>query len=339
MKRNKYDIDIYKHLAPEELLDYNQGILGSSEMYRLELHLNECSLCSDALEGMADVKNPKEVLSAINKEINPIEETTISITYWTIAASITLLALVGISYWFLSKPVNEPTLAINTPPLEILEEKPILDKTPAIIDSAEDILTEEPPVQTEETERTTVAVEHEKPKQQPIISRQEIEHPEATEDIISVEQVSGAVNNVAAIEEAMIKPIESDAEILAEVVEANPTNASKARKKESKAQSIPMKDQNEPIPTGGMPALKAYINQNLIYPQKAVDNKIKGTVILEVTINSDGSINNISVIKGIGFGCDAEAMRLISTGPSWTPKVENGTGVKASRQLKIKFKK
>ncbi|MDA0194841.1 MAG: energy transducer TonB [Bacteroidetes bacterium] len=62
---------------------------------------------------------------------------------------------------------------------------------------------------------------------------------------------------------------------------------------------------------GGKPALLEFIKSNLKYPQEALDNKIQGAVDLEYQVNGMGKIKEVKVIKGIGYGCDEEAVRLI----------------------------
>ena len=74
MKKNNNHTDIYTHLTQEELLEYNRGVLGNDEMYRLELHLNECELCSDALEGVEVIKQPEQILESINTQIIPSDK-------------------------------------------------------------------------------------------------------------------------------------------------------------------------------------------------------------------------------------------------------------------------
>ncbi|MCF6361604.1 MAG: TonB family protein, partial [Cyclobacteriaceae bacterium] len=174
-------------------------------------------------------------------------------------------------------------------------------------------------------------------KQKPLIPQKEIE---LTEPLVAVADISGDMakeeEDVSQLEEIVHEPASEDAGISAE---AQPVQSrARVAKKSRSSASVRLVDQKEPDPIGGMASLKSYINQNLAYPQEAIDNNIKGTVVLEVSINTDGSIAHITVSKGLGNGCDAEAMRLISTGPKWIPKVENGKAVKSSRQVKIKFK-
>ena len=88
---------------------------------------------------------------------------------------------------------------------------------------------------------------------------------------------------------------------------------------------------------GAEAALKAYLLKNLIYPAQAKKLGIKGQVIVRFTVNPDGSITNIKLVKTIGGGCDAEAIRLINKMPRWIPGKLSGKAVKTSVLLPIKF--
>lgn len=78
-------------------------------------------------------------------------------------------------------------------------------------------------------------------------------------------------------------------------------------KKEKKGNSFIKK----PYYEGGMKAMKTFIGQNLTYPQAAKEAKIEGTVHIRYTINYQGKVVAIKIISGIGYGCDAEAKRLV----------------------------
>lgn len=74
-----------------------------------------------------------------------------------------------------------------------------------------------------------------------------------------------------------------------------------------------------PFFPGEKEAFTRYIQNKLIYPEKAVKNNIEGTVEVAFTIARNGSVSNIKLLKGIGYGCDEEAIRVISNSPLWSP--------------------
>lgn len=82
-----------------------------------------------------------------------------------------------------------------------------------------------------------------------------------------------------------------------------------------------------PEPVGGLKAFYDYINANLKYPQEARDKKVEGRVHVTFVVGTDGSISNVQVSKGLGSGCDEEAIRLIQNAPKWTAGRQGGSPV------------
>ena len=89
---------------------------------------------------------------------------------------------------------------------------------------------------------------------------------------------------------------------------------------------------------GGRNAMYEFINQNLKYPEEALENKAEGQVIIGLLIAADGSLSNIHLSKGIGSGCDEEALRLVSIMPAWRPGLHNGKPVPVEFNLAVGFK-
>lgn len=94
----------------------------------------------------------------------------------------------------------------------------------------------------------------------------------------------------------------------------------------------------QPDPAGGMEGWMKYLGESLQYPAGARDKKIEGTVIIAFIINLDGTISDVEVIRGIGGGCDEEAMRVIENAPYWTPAQNDGKPVNCKMRLPIRFK-
>ncbi len=88
---------------------------------------------------------------------------------------------------------------------------------------------------------------------------------------------------------------------------------------------------------GGDQAVSEYLSENLQYPMTARENFIEGTVTVAFNVLKDGSISNITIMRGLGYGCDEEVIRVIESMPNWKPAVRNGEAVDASARLKIKF--
>ena len=89
---------------------------------------------------------------------------------------------------------------------------------------------------------------------------------------------------------------------------------------------------------GGENKLMEYIAKNLTYPQEARDKGIDGRVFVAMVIEKDGSVSNVKVLRGIGGGCDEEAVRVIKAMPKWKPGKMKGEAVRVRYQMPINFK-
>lgn len=88
---------------------------------------------------------------------------------------------------------------------------------------------------------------------------------------------------------------------------------------------------------GGMKALVTYLSENIQYPQEAKDKGIQGRVFINFVLDTDGSVTNAKLLRGIGGGCDEEAIRVVSAMPNWKPGMQRDTPVRVSYNLPIKF--
>jgi TonB family protein len=90
-------------------------------------------------------------------------------------------------------------------------------------------------------------------------------------------------------------------------------------------------------PVGGRRAFKKYLEEKLVYPRQALDNKIEGKVTIQFTVETTGKLTNFNVVKGIGYGCDDEVIRLIKQGPKWTAIKRNDEPVKGKVKVRMRF--
>jgi periplasmic protein TonB len=89
---------------------------------------------------------------------------------------------------------------------------------------------------------------------------------------------------------------------------------------------------------GGTDELLTLISKNIVYPEIARRAGVEGKVILGFVVERDGSITGINVIKGIGAGCDEEAIRVLKLVGNWLPGKQNGKAVRVSMIIPFVFK-
>lgn len=88
---------------------------------------------------------------------------------------------------------------------------------------------------------------------------------------------------------------------------------------------------------GGIEAFGKFLATNIRYPKAARDNNVQGRVIITFVVEEDGSLSNMKVVRGIGSGCDEEAVRVLSISPAWKPGIQNGKKVKVQYSVPVSF--
>ncbi|MBX2980064.1 MAG: TonB family protein [Flavobacteriales bacterium] len=88
---------------------------------------------------------------------------------------------------------------------------------------------------------------------------------------------------------------------------------------------------------GGQEALYRYLGSNIKYPEEALDAGISGTVYVTFVVNKEGEITDAKVLRGIGGGCDEEALRVVRAMPRWKPGIQRGKPVLVQYNLPIKY--
>jgi protein TonB len=89
---------------------------------------------------------------------------------------------------------------------------------------------------------------------------------------------------------------------------------------------------------GGDAKMYEYLGKNIKYPQIARESSIQGRVFVNFVVEPDGSVTNVKVLRGIGGGCDEEAMRVVKSMPKWKPGKQRGKAVRVSYTLPVVFK-
>ncbi len=89
---------------------------------------------------------------------------------------------------------------------------------------------------------------------------------------------------------------------------------------------------------GGDKALLKYLNENIRYPQIALENGISGKVVLKFVVNADGSVGDVVVLRGVDRVLDQEAIRVVKSMPKWSPGRQNGRAVRVYYNVPVDFR-
>jgi len=88
---------------------------------------------------------------------------------------------------------------------------------------------------------------------------------------------------------------------------------------------------------GGSEGFSKFISSNVKYPTEAKKNAVQGKVMISFVVEKDGSLSEIKTVKGIGSGCDEEAVKVMKLSPKWEPGMHNGKHVPVILTLPITF--
>lgn len=89
---------------------------------------------------------------------------------------------------------------------------------------------------------------------------------------------------------------------------------------------------------GGTAALNEYLKNNIRYPENCKRENIQGRVLVQFVVEADGKITSAQIVKSVNFSLDAEALRVISSMPIWTPGEQHGVAVRVKFTIPVNFK-
>ena len=360
-------------LKMETMQEYQKGGFSSKIRQDITAHINKCSFCHEALEGLTLIPNSLEqeaVLNSMkldidtnirNRKLNSIKKFNTREKYGIIAmaASILLLAGVFFIYNYLIKQDSE-LIAVESLSTKASKEK-AFSEFPAnrYMPSAEPLKTDQ-----DKPEITSKA------KMKPRVKNLDKINPPVseTEEKSIAGNIETRINTVEAlriysdtdssIEDLDIKQAEANNLSYAEAEIISPAIASSGKRKKvslreiSPTRSQPaLKSNEDKIIVGGVEAVTLpeffnekykdfddYIKANLKYPASALSGRIEAEVTVEFYVTLEGNIKNAKVIKGEGPEFDSEALRLIMNSPEWIPASYKGSKTDHKMTWIIHFK-
>lgn len=173
---------------------------------------------------------------------------------------------------------------------------------------------------TEVVEEEMVEITKQEQKPQPVEVPKQTTQIEIVKDDVEVEDkldINAEVDQTEVIEEYVAPEVEEE-----EIQEAE----------------IFMVVEEMPEFPGGVAKLGDYLAQNIKYPQMARESGVQGKVFITFVVEPDGHVSNVKVVRGIGAGCDEEAVRVIKNMPKWKPGKQRGKAVRVSYNVPVNFK-
>lgn len=165
------------------------------------------------------------------------------------------------------------------------------------------------------------------PTQQPPPPKPKLQHPEIVE-----------VPNEQEIQDEI--EIDLDVEVTDEtkIEEVTHIDLIEEEPEEEVVEEVFLVVEDQPEPKGGIASFYEYLSENIRYPDEARRIGISGRVFVEFVVDKDGRLTDARVVKGIGGGCDEEAVRVVLKAPAWKPGRQRGRPVKVRMTVPVYFK-
>ena len=146
-------------------------------------------------------------------------------------------------------------------------------------------------------------------------------------------KVAGLVNQEGSDDADRFKAVQQQV-----VVKAPEPEKPKIEEKKHEPEKIFTAVEQQASFPGGQAALMKWLSSNLRYPERAQQNDIQGRVTVQFVVNADGSIEQVTVLKGVDKDLDNEAIRVVKRMPKWQPGKNNGVAVRSYFRLPVTFK-
>lgn len=176
-----------------------------------------------------------------------------------------------------------------------------------------------------------------------------VRNEDVSEEIMDVPATSQPPPPPPQVQQPQVVEVPDEEEVEEEIqvnMDVENTEDTKVEQIEIKQEVEEKEDENQiftiveeqAAPVGGMAAFYKFVGEKMKYPSQARRMQVEGRVFCEFVVNRDGSIQDVKVIRGIGAGCDEEAIRVIQSAPPWKPGKQRGKPVRSKFNLAIIFK-
>ncbi len=185
-------------------------------------------------------------------------------------------------------------------------------------------------VATLETEVANVEVEDMVP------ITQETPPPEAAPKIPILSDQIDVVDDNIKLDDNMFQNLEDDANSGVEIMDYI-ESAPEEETVEEEAIPFQLVEEKPSFNGGDANEFSKWVNSKLVYPEIAKENGVQGRVTLQFTVNADGTVSNVKVLRGVDSSLDKEAVRVVSSSPKWKPGKQRDRAVKVTYTFPVIF--
>ena len=143
------------------------------------------------------------------------------------------------------------------------------------------------------------------------------------------------VDDDISVEDDMFMNLEDDANMGVEIMDY----VEEAEEEEVEEEAIPFQlvEEKPTFQGGDANEFSKWVNSRLVYPEIAKENGVQGRVTLQFTVNADGTVSNVKVLRGVDSSLDKEAVRVVSSSPKWKPGKQRDRAVKVTYTFPVIF--
>lgn len=186
-------------------------------------------------------------------------------------------------------------------------------------------------VATLETEVANVEVEDMVP-----ITQETPPPPEAAPKIPILSDQIDVVDDNIKVDDNMFQNLEDDANSGVEIMDYI-ESAPEEETVEEEAIPFQLVEEKPSFNGGDANEFSKWVNSKLVYPEIAKENGLQGRVTLQFTVNADGTVSNVKVLRGVDSSLDKEAVRVVSSSPKWKPGKQRDRAVKVTYTFPVIF--
>ena len=160
--------------------------------------------------------------------------------------------------------------------------------------------------------------------------------PEAAPKIPVLSDQIDVVDDNIKVDDNMFQNLEDDSSSGVEIMDYI-ESAPEEETVEEEAIPFQLVEEKPSFNGGDANEFSKWVNSRLVYPEIAKENGVQGRVTLQFTVNADGTVSNVKVLRGVDSSLDKEAVRVVSSSPKWKPGKQRDRAVKVTYTFPVIF--
>lgn len=167
------------------------------------------------------------------------------------------------------------------------------------------------------------------------VTQEQQETPPEMPKIPVLSDVIDIVDDDIQVNDDLFVDLEDNANLGVEIVDYHAA----VEEEEVEEEAIPfaLVEEKPKFQGGDANTFSKWVNSKLVYPEIAKENGVQGRVTLQFTVNTDGSVSDVKVLRGVDSSLDKEAVRIVSSSPKWTPGRQRDRAVKVTYTFPVIF--